>query len=347
MRSTILTFLIPSISALQLAAFYEPHYISNDANDTSSLEPPPFHNNELLKRDGGCPVQFNSCSTLNANYGGACCTVGSTCSIDGGRNVACCPIGALCTGSITAATATTTGGVIIGGATTSGITNTPATTTGAVPTITSAAGIVANPYFPFPIIQTTFANAAACSQAYSACQGNYAACTANLQGGAFGVTVVAPQGGVTVAPTAQNLGPAAATSICSSLSQAACMNLAEGNCAQYGGATTGGSFVVGGSANAAPRQTAGCVAAMGVMAGLGMGVVGRMNLLHITQSVIEVSFLLKLQRSISVHDVVPACSQLAPPETHRYYTGSALHRELEFKEGYQVCYDLLCHYSEK
>jgi hypothetical protein len=282
MRTTILTFLLPSISAIQFAPFYEPHFISSDANDTSSsssLEPTQLLQNGLLKRDGNCPVSFNSCSTLAANYGGACCTVGSHCSIDNGRNIACCPIGALCTGSITAATATTTGGVVIGGGGV-GATTTPTTTTATTPTITGTGGVVPNAFFPFPIVQSSYVNAAACSQAYTGCQSNYAACTQNLQGGGFAVTVVAPQGGVTVSPTAQNLGPASATSICSSLSQAACGNFRDTDCSQFGvgTATGGGSFVIGGTSAgaAAARQTMGCVARLGVVAGLGMGVVGQM-----------------------------------------------------------------------
>jgi hypothetical protein len=280
MRTTILTFLLPSISAIQFASFYEPQFISTDANDTSSsLESPRFQQNELLKRDGNCPVSFNSCSTLAAKYGGACCTVGSHCSIDSGSHIACCPTGALCTGSITVATATTSGGggVIVGGAGAT-TTPTPTTTTGTTPTITGTGGIVPNAFFPFPIVQSSYVNAAACSQAYTGCQSNYAACTQNLQGGGFAVTVIAPQGGVTVAPTAQNLGPASATSICSSLSQAACGNFRDTDCSQFGvgTATGGGSFIIGGtSAGRAPRQTMGCIARLGVVAGLGMGVVGQ------------------------------------------------------------------------
>ena len=276
MRIAILTFLLPSISALQLAPFYEPRLVTSSANDTS-LEP---SSHELRKRDGDCPDSYNSCSTLAAKYGGACCTQGSTCSIDKAHNIACCPIGALCTGTISAAkAATTSGGTTVGAATTTGSATGTTTTSGTAATITSTAGVLANPYFPFPVIATTFNDAAACSQAYTACQANYAACTQDLQGNAFAVTVVAPAGGITVAPTAQNLGVASATSICSSLSQAACYTLKESNCAQFGSgtATGGGDFVVGSTANVAgPRQTMGCMAKMGALAGLGMGVVGQM-----------------------------------------------------------------------
>lgn len=78
--------------------------------------------------------------------------------------------------------------------------------------------------------------------------------------------MVAPNGGgVTLAPTAQNLGPASATSICSSLSSQACYNIQSANCAQFGGSATG---------NYAARQTAGCMVA-GVMA-MGLGIAGQM-----------------------------------------------------------------------
>lgn len=81
---------------------------------------------------------------------------------------------------------------------------------------------------------------------------------------------------MTVAPTAQNLGVASATSICSSLSSEACFGIASDSCAQFGTATTsGGSFVVG-TTNAAARPTVGCMAAAGVMAGVGLGIARHM-----------------------------------------------------------------------
>lgn len=83
---------------------------------------------------------------------------------------------------------------------------------------------------------------------------------------------MAPGGGVTVAATAQNLGVASATSICSSLYNVGCYGIVPGNCATFGTGTAT-SFVVGGSATgAAPRPTMGCFA----MAGLGLGIAGQM-----------------------------------------------------------------------
>lgn len=145
-------------------------------------------------------------------------------------------------------------------------------------TITGTASYVSNSYFPFPYIPQTYINSAACNSAYSVCQENYAACTNDLQGSSFGVTIVAPNGaGVTVAPTAQNLGVASATSICSSLSAEACYNIGTGSCAIFGTATTtGGTFVVGTTSNPAARPTVGCMAAAGVMAGLGLGIAGHL-----------------------------------------------------------------------
>jgi hypothetical protein len=74
-----------------------------------------------------------------------------------------------------------------------------------------------------------------------------------------------------VAPTAMNVGLASATSICSSLSGAACYNLQSADCAQFGAGTeTGGQFIVATPTGFAARQTAGCLAAVGVMAALGI-----------------------------------------------------------------------------
>ena len=262
MRSTAtaIFLLLAPISAIQippiLADFYEAHtpeplLLSNETS--IAVE------HELRKRQaGGCPVNFNPC--LADGYEGACCTRGSICTMDSARNVACCPNGATCTGTI-------------GG-------NSPATTTGTVTglpgtTITSGpVSVITNAYFPFPVIATSYPNSAACNDAYEACQTNYAACTANLQGSGFGgISIVAPNGGVTVTPTVQNLGPASATSICSSLSQQACYGIVSDNCAQFGQGT-GGSFVVSQTGNHAARPTVGCYA--GMVVGVGLGIAGQM-----------------------------------------------------------------------
>jgi hypothetical protein len=82
---------------------------------------------------------------------------------------------------------------------------------------------------------------------------------------------------VTVSPTVQSLGSASATSICSSLSSQACYNIQSSNCAQFGDGA-GGSFVISATGNGAAgaRPTMGCMAAAGVVAGMGLGIAGQM-----------------------------------------------------------------------
>jgi len=197
--------------------------------------------------------------------------------MDKSNNIACCLEGATCTGSITRASGT---GAVLGGATTvqpgsATITSNPATTTSnPIATITDSASVsyVANAYFPFPYIPTTYANSAECNSAYNACQTNYAACTANLEGNAYGVTVIAPGGGgVTVAPTVVAVGSASATSICSSLSGQACYSIASDSCAVFGG----GSFSNAAATGAAPRPRAsmGCFAAGAMALGIARQIV--------------------------------------------------------------------------
>lgn len=253
MRSTMIAycflFLLLSCSAYQIPSvftpFFPPHldgtFLSN-----STLIIPGKH--DLLKRNGNCPANFNSCSKI-AGGSEACCNANAVCTMDFANNVACCNKGATCTGTINPPTAAST-----------------ATMTGAT--------YVSNAFFPFPYIPTTYINSAACMTAYSACQTNYALCTQDVGGGGFAVTVSAPGGGITVAPTITALGAASATSICSSLSDQACSGLQTSNCAAYGTATTtGGGFVI--ATNAAARPTVGCLAAAGMMAGVGLGIAGQ------------------------------------------------------------------------
>ncbi|KAG9248374.1 hypothetical protein BJ878DRAFT_488499 [Calycina marina] len=271
----ILIFVLP-ISAIQIqipsifAGFLDPQSANGTAMDGS---------HDLYKRDGNCPVDSNSCTTLGEDFGGACCTVGSVCTTDSGHGIACCPIGAKCTGTATrgSATATGSGGAVLGSVTTP----TPVsalTTSGSAPTttmtdpdatITGAVSYLSNAYFPFPIIPTSYANSAACNSAYEACQTNYAACTADLGGSAFGVTVVAPDGaGITQAPSVVAVGASSASSICSSLSAQACYDISSDTCDIFGGGTFSNGDTT--AAAAKPRQSMGCLAA-GMMA---LGVVG-------------------------------------------------------------------------
>ena len=270
MRPTLspsLLLLLPISVSLQISTLIADFHAPLDAlllNDTSM---PTDRPHDLLKRDGNCPSNHNSCSTFAAADAGACCTAGTFCTTDSSHNIACCPSGAKCTGAVTMGTGTATGGGAVLGATTtsSGAAATAATTLG-------TASYVQNSYFPFPYIPTNYANSAACNTAFSACQSNYAACTNDLMGNSYGVTVVAPNGaGVTVAPTLTNVGSASATSICSSLSSIGCYNIQSGNCAQFGsGTASGGTFIVADSTAAAARPTMGCFAAAGVVAGLGL-----------------------------------------------------------------------------
>lgn len=86
------------------------------------------------------------------------------------------------------------------------------------------------------------------------------------------MTISGPNGGV----TQQGAMPvSSAESICSSLSTEACHGLALTQCSTLGGAAkmTAGTFVVGGSANAAPT---GCAAALyGIGVGMAVGMVGQ------------------------------------------------------------------------
>lgn len=268
--SYLLSLILLPASALQIPPIIADFYAPLDALLLNETSIPQDQSHDLLKRDGNCPADHNSCSTLAKADAGACCTAGTFCTTDHAKNIACCPSGATCTGTVTlGAAGTASGGGLVFGATTTS--NIPAMTTGST-TTTGTASYVQNAYFPFPYIPTTYVNSAACNTAFSACQSNYAACTNDLMGNSFGVTVVAPNGGgVTVAPTMANVGAASATSICSSLSAEACYNIQSGNCAQFGsGTTSGGSFIVADQTGAGARPTMGCMAAAGVMAGLGL-----------------------------------------------------------------------------
>jgi hypothetical protein len=261
--------------------------------DTFDLDNTTLPELELLKRaSSGCPSNYNSCSYLNAN--GACCKNNAVCSMDNNGNVGCCPQGSVCTGVLggtvsgggaTFATAgTTTAGFIqtttttaggaaatIGTATSSGLLFVGAT--GGSNTQSSGASsrsYVPNPYYPaFPYIPTTYQNAAACSSAYTTCQTNVASCTSYLGGaaGAHGVTVSAPNGGVTVAGPTTTYGSSFASAVCSTLSSMACYGLVVEACGNFG---TGGG---GGSQGAGARCTGGLRYGAGV--GVAVGLAGQ------------------------------------------------------------------------
>lgn len=199
----------------------------------TNLVQPPRTIAALEKRATACPTDYFSCASQGSAFSSLCCKNGWSCTLDADRNPACCPGGYVCTGT--------------------------------VPTPTGVS-YVANSYFPFPYIATSFANADACSSAVSQCSSNYQVCTAGLEGnGGYGVTIaVTGGGGTTVAQVAATLPTVSAESICSSLSSKACYNLQASQCVQ----TTGNSFVVG----AAPKPTG--MGMAGVVAGCGLALLG-------------------------------------------------------------------------
>jgi hypothetical protein len=177
---------------------------------------------ELLKRQNSnaCATSYYACAALNAP--GLCCPRTAICTADIRGAVACCPQGAQCTGALgQPGIATGTG------------TGTPtfviASTTDGNPFVqqTNGAGprsTVPNAFFPFYYIPTTYANAAACSTAYSTCQSDAASCLTALANGAQGVTVSAPNGGATITAV-PSVGLQSAQQICTSLSAQACSGL--------------------------------------------------------------------------------------------------------------------------
>ncbi|KAI0100651.1 hypothetical protein GGR51DRAFT_532066 [Nemania sp. FL0031] len=194
----------------------------------------------IQQREVVCPANYFSCEDQGTQFNGACCENGQVCSLDAQQSAACCPTSATCTG------------VAPGGG----------------PTAT--ASYLSNSYFAFPVIPTSFSNAAACTTALRDCTDNYDACVEALEGAdaGYGVTIQVPgSGGTTVAQARTTLPSATATSVCSTLSLEACHGLSNGLCR----AGTQGGFTVG-SANRAPRPTAACMA--GVIAGVGVGIVG-------------------------------------------------------------------------
>jgi hypothetical protein len=272
MRNALATLVL--FPAIALAA---PDFVTDF--EPAVLQEAPAQNNktlledgtlELLKRQGtSCANGWSACT--NINQPGICCRNDQICSADAAGHAACCPRGAACTGTI----------IPIGQATSSiSVTQTTATTTGVfvtpAPTSTgnpfqqnpSSGGsyirsTVSNQFFPFPFIPTTYDNAAACSSAYTSCQSDAASCTAALANGAQGVTISAPNGGITQTAV-PSVGTQSASSICSSLSQAACSGLQVAACQAFG---------TGGGTGAAPTR---CANVYKVGAGIALGVAGQM-----------------------------------------------------------------------
>ena len=271
MRTTLLLLPAAALAASDFASNFSPAQLAQSpaqSNETLIEAGLP----ELLRRQTNpneCADGYNPCS--NINQPGLCCPNDNVCSMDSAGHAACCPVGSACTGTIAPATQgssptgtqSTTGTPTAGAATTTIIGNPNPTESFVQGSGASATSWVPNTFFPFAYLPTTYTAAAACSSAYSRCQSDAARCTAALAGGQnFGVTVSAPNGGVTITAV-PSLGSASASSICSSLSSAACSgdwNVAA--CSAYGGDGSGA------------QRRCGDVYKMG--AGVAIGVVGQM-----------------------------------------------------------------------
>lgn len=224
-----------------LAAQYSPFLLSN-THQTSRFEG--LINLDIFRRESKCPI---SCSSVGNSK--ACCPNKTNCALDEAGNIACCPDNADCTGTVGPVAAPSTA---LGAAATR--------TTASAAAITHAitgSSTVANSYYPFPFLPTTYANAAECTTSYSSCQLESAKCTGVLEGGGMGVTVSGPGGGITQQGA---IAPASAESM---------------QCSTLGGAAktaAAGTFVEG-SANAAPTR---CAAALyGVGMGVAVGLAGQ------------------------------------------------------------------------
>ena len=220
-----------------------------------------MHN--LPRGDSKCP---NPCATMGySNMGpSVCCPQNAACALDQVGNVACCPDNSVCTGTIAAPNSQTTGATAAASSTAAPTGAPSASISHAI----SGTSTVANSYYPYPVLPTTFAGAADCSSSYTACQAESAKCTGFIEGGGgYGVTV-GGQGGIITQQAA--IAPVSAEAICSSLSQEGCHGLNVAMCSTLGGAakaTAAGSFVVGSqtsSGGAAPTRGA-------MMYGIGLG----------------------------------------------------------------------------
>ncbi|KAL6718048.1 hypothetical protein ACLMJK_004133 [Lecanora helva] len=253
MRATSTLFValflaIPTALAIEYSPFLLPN--SNPASSFNDL----IHL-DLFRRDSKCP---NVCGMNNK----ACCPKNTNCALDGAGNIACCPKNAACTGNLGEA-----GGAAATAAPAAG-SKTAAASGAAMTHAISGSSTVQNSFYPFPYLPTTYANAAQCTSSFSSCQLESAKCTGMLEGGGMAVTISGPAGGV----TQQGAMPAAsAESVCSSLSAEACHGLALTQCSTLGGAkqTAAGTFVAGGSANAAPTK---CPLAYGMGLGVAAGI---------------------------------------------------------------------------
>ena len=238
---------------------------------------------ELFRRQNACQPGYNACTNLGAAT--ACCSTNAICTPDAANMVACCPSGASCTGTlgVSGSAATTTGPLLLGGGNGATTTEGSASTTGnslfPVTSTSSPQSTVANPYFPFLYIPTSFPNAGVCSSYYTSCSSELSSCTASLGGEVNGIT---GNGGV-VAATTQGAGiTAQAASICSSLYTQGCYGLNLAYCSSLTGADTAttaaatGSGIIVNASGAEVDKQIGLVKIFGIGIALALGLVLRL-----------------------------------------------------------------------
>ncbi|KAL9600147.1 MAG: hypothetical protein Q9219_003403 [cf. Caloplaca sp. 3 TL-2023] len=237
----------------------------------SSYEPPTavqHHDGHYFRRQDQCLSSQHFCPGANGDSG--CCGTDAQCAIDDGGRIACCPSNAVCTGQLGQTPATATAAGLQPTPTTQALGTTSPTTPTATATVTNGGSrVVANIYYPYHYLPTTYPNADLCTSAFSSCRSEFASCTSSLETGGNGVTVSGAGGGITAQPA---LGAASAGSICSSLSTKACYNLGLGNCPMYGTAAAtggGGTFAAG---NAAPTK---CMGPYRALAAVVVGMAGQ------------------------------------------------------------------------
>lgn len=230
------------------------------ATEFSPFEPPIalwHHEGYLFQRQDQCLSSQHFCPGANGNSG--CCNTDSQCATDDAGHIACCPTGAACTGKLGGGAGTATSQ--------STMQATPTTQAASATNANGGSGAVANAYYPYYYLPTTYPNADHCTSAFSSCRSEFSKCTSSLEIGGNGVTVSGAGGGITAQPA---VGAVSAGSICSSLSTKACYNLGLGNCPMYGTAavtTGGGTFAAG---NASPTMCAQSVYRVAVAVAVGV-----------------------------------------------------------------------------
>jgi len=258
--SIICTLYSKASSAVEVEPAVQPF------ENVSPRDPNPLF---LLKRQNACSSGLVQCTAVNS---AVCCPTTAVCTRDQSGNAACCPTGVVCTGALGGSTiqgSSSTTPYVLGGSTTQ-----PSSSTDATAQVTVPAGYstVANQYYPFIAIPTSYSNSQACLSAYTLCSSASQACLSSLAG-TIGVTVsgLGSQGLTQSGSSGTVISSAAA--ICSSLSSRGCYDLQSGQCNSFGsaGTTATQGLVQAGVAVAAARCTGAVyTAAAAVVAGLGV-----------------------------------------------------------------------------